>query len=177
MTIPVPIALGPVARARNGVIGRAGGLPWRLKSDMAIFKATTLSKPVIMGRKTWESLPKRPLPGRMNLVVTRDGSYEESPKARGAVICERFDEAVQIAREQAEEDGAEEICVIGGADIFALALPKARRVYLTEVEAEVQGDVFFPPFDESAWREVRREAHPAGEDDDYDFVFRVLERR
>ena len=173
----VPIALGPVARARNGVIGRAGGLPWRLKSDMALFKATTLFKPVIMGRKTWESLPKRPLPGRMNLVITRDGSYEESLKAHGAVICERFDEAVQIAREQAEEDGAEEICVIGGADIYALALPKARRIYLTEVEAEVEGDVFFPPFDESGWREVRREAHKAGEGDDYDFVFRVLERR
>jgi dihydrofolate reductase len=173
----IPIALGPVARSRNGVIGRAGTLPWRLKSDLALFKATTLFKPVIMGRKTWESLPKRPLPGRMNLVVTRDGSYEESPQSRGAVICERFDEAVQIAREQAEEDGAEEICVIGGADIFALALPKARRVYLTEVEAEVEGDVHFPPFDESAWREVRRETHAAGEGDEYDFVFRVLERR
>ncbi len=173
----IPIALGPVARARNGVIGRAGKLPWRLKSDLALFKATTLFKPVIMGRKTWESLPLRPLPGRMNLVVTRDGSYEDSLKSKGSVVCERFDEAVQIAREQAEEDGAEEICVIGGADLFALALPKARRIYLTEVEAEVEGDVFFPPFDESGWREVRREAHKAGEGDDYDFVFRVLEPR
>ena len=173
----IPIALGPVARARNGVIGRNGALPWRLKSDLALFKATTMFKPVIMGRKTWESLPKRPLPGRLNLVVTRDGSYEESPLAKGALICERFDEAVQIAREQAEEDGAEEICVIGGADIFALALPKARRLYVTEVEAEVAGDVFFPPFDEGDWREVRREAYPAGDGDEFPFVFRVLERR
>jgi len=132
--------------------------------------------PVIMGRKTWESLPKRPLPGRINIVVTRDGSYEENKLSRGALICERFDEAVQIAREQAEEDGAEEVCVIGGASLFELALPKARRIYLTEVEAEVEGDVRFPPFDEAGWREVRREAYPAGEGDDYPFVFRVLER-
>jgi dihydrofolate reductase len=173
----IQLALGPVARARNGVIGRAGGLPWRLKSDLAIFKATTLGKPVIMGRKTWESLPKRPLPGRINIVVTRDGSYVDEPIAKGALICERFDEALQIAREQAEEDGAAEVCAIGGADIFALAMPKARRLYLTEVEADVEGDVVFPPFDESAWTEVSREAHPAGEGDDYPFVFRVLERR
>ncbi len=173
----LPIALGPVARARNGVIGRGGALPWRLKSDLALFKATTLFKPVIMGRKTWESLPRRPLPGRLNLVITRDGSYEEMGKSHGAVVCERFDEAVEIAREQAEEDGAEEVCVIGGAALFEIALPKARRAYLTEVDAEVEGDVFFPPFDEADWREIRREIHTAGEGDDYDFVFRVLERR
>jgi len=172
----LPLALGPVARARNGVIGKDGGLPWRLKSDLALFKATTLFKPVIMGRKTWESLPKRPLPGRTNIVLTRDGSYEENKLSRGALICERFDEAVQIAREQAEEDGAEEVCVIGGAALFALALPKAKRIYLTEVDAEVEGDVYFPTFDEAAWREVRREAYPAGADDQFGFVFRVLER-
>ena len=171
------IAVGPVARARNGVIGRAGGLPWRLKSDLAIFKATTLGKPIIMGRKTWESLPRRPLPGRINIVVTRDGSYEEEGHAKGALVCERFEEAVQIAREQAEEDGVDEVCVIGGADIFALAFPKASRLYLTEVDADVQGDVFFPPFDEGRWTEISREAHPAGEGDDHPFVFRVLERR
>jgi dihydrofolate reductase len=175
--LPVTLVLGPVARARNGVIGKAGRLPWRLKSDLAIFREVTLGKPVIMGRKTWESLPRRPLPGRTNLVVTRDGSYAEEKIARGAVICERFDEAVQIGREQAEDDGVDEVCVIGGADVFALALPKARRMYLTEVEAEPEGDVVFPPFDETDWREVRREAHPAGPDDDYAFVFRVLERR
>jgi dihydrofolate reductase len=172
----VTLALGPIARARNGVIGKDGALPWRLKSDLALFKATTLGKPVIMGRKTWESLPRRPLPGRMNLVVTRDGSYPEKAIAKGAVVCERFDEAVQIAREQAEEDGVGEVCVIGGAELFAIALPKARRLYLTEVQAEVAGDVALPAFDETAWREVRREAHKAGPEDDYDFVFRVLER-
>jgi dihydrofolate reductase len=173
----VNLVLGPVARARNGVIGRDGDIPWRLKSDMALFKATTLGKPVIMGRKTWESLPRRPLPGRMNIVLTRDGSYAEMGMARGALVCERFDEAVQIAREQAEEDGVDEVCVIGGAALFEMALPKARRMYLTEVDADVEGDVFFPPFDEAPWREVRREVHDAGEGDEYPFVFRVLERR
>jgi dihydrofolate reductase len=173
----VNLILGPVARARNGVIGRDGGLPWRLKSDLALFKSVTLGKPVIMGRKTWESLPRRPLPGRMNLVLTRDGSYAEKAVAHGALICERLDEAVQIAREQAEEDGVDEVCVIGGAALFALALPKARRMYLTEVEADIAGDVVMPAFDEAAWTEVRREAHAAGPDDEYDFVFRVLERR
>jgi len=173
----VKIAVGPVARARNGVIGRAGDLPWRLKSDLALFKATTLGKPVIMGRKTWESLPRRPLPGRLNIVITRDGSYEEEGRAKGALVCERFDDAIQIAREQAEEDGVDEVCVIGGADIFAIALPRATRLYITEVDAEVEGDVSFPSFDESRWTEVRREEHPAGDGDDFPFVFRVLERR
>lgn len=176
MSGPV-LVLGPVARARNGVIGRDGALPWRLKSDMALFKDLTLGKPVIMGRKTWESLPKRPLPGRTNIVLTRHGNYAESPEARGAVVCERFDEAVQIAREQAAEDGVGEICVIGGAQVYALALPKARRIYLTEVEADAEGDVLFPPLDEAAWVETRREVHAAGPGDDHPFTFRVLERR
>jgi dihydrofolate reductase len=159
------------------VIGRDGALPWRLKSDLALFKASTLGKPVIMGRKTWESLPRRPLPGRLNIVLTLDGSYEELGKARGALVCERFDDALQIAREQAEEDEVDEVCVIGGAALFEIALPKARRIYLTEVDAEVAGDVTFPPFDEAPWTETRREAHPAGPDDEYPFVFRVLDRR
>ncbi len=169
----VELALGPVARARNGVIGRGGTLPWRLATDMAHFRVLTLGKPVIMGRKTWESLPRKPLRDRMNIVLSRDGSFE--PK--GAIRCDDFSEAVQIAREQAAEDGAAEVCVIGGGAIFALALPKAKRLYLTDVEADVEGDAFFPPFDERGWREVASEAHPAGPNDDYPFVFRTLERR
>ena len=161
-----------MARARNGVIGKDGDLPWRLKSDLQLFKQVTLFKPVIMGRKTWDSLPRKPLPGRLNVVLSRDGSFEP----QGAVVCDRFDEAVQIAREEAEDDGATEVCVIGGEALFALALPKARRLYLTEVAAQVDGDARFPAFDESQWREVRREAHRAGEGDDHAFVFRVLER-
>jgi dihydrofolate reductase len=168
----VILTAGPIARARNGVIGKDGGLPWRLKSDLQIFKQVTLGKPVIMGRKTFESLPGGALKGRMNIVLTRDGSYE--PK--GAVVCEDFSEAVQIGREQAEEDGVDEVCVIGGASIFELALTRARRLYLTDVEAEVEGDTVLSPIDESRWREVRRDAYPASEVDDYPFTFRVLER-
>ncbi|MBW3617225.1 MAG: dihydrofolate reductase [Proteobacteria bacterium] len=167
-----PVLAIVVARARNGVIGRAGGLPWRLKSDMALFKASTMGKPVIMGRKTWASLQKQPLPGRTNIVLSRDASFEPE----GALACERWDEALSIAREQARDDGVEEVCVIGGEAIFALALPKARRLYLTEVDTEVEGDARFPDFDVGAWRELRREAHPAGEADDHPFLFRVLER-
>ncbi len=162
-----------MARGANGVIGAAGALPWRLKSDLALFKALTVGKPVIMGRRTWESLPRRPLPGRLNIVLSRDGAFQPP----GAVVSEDFSEAVQIAREQAADDGEEEVCVIGGAEIFAMALPKARRMYLTEVEASPEGDVMFPPFDEASWTEVRREAHPAGPDDQFAFVFRVLERK
>lgn len=172
MTRPI-LAAGPIARARNGVIGRDGTLPWRLKSDLAIFRAITMGKPVIMGRKTWESLPRRPLVGRTNIVLSRDGSFEPA----GAVVCEDFSEAVAIAREQAEEDGAKEVCVIGGASLFALALPRAGRVYLTEVEAEVEGDVVLAGFDESAWVETRSERHEASEVDEYAFTTRVLERR
>ena len=168
----VILALGPVARGANGVIGVGGALPWRLKSDLAIFRAVTLGKPVIMGRKTWDSLPRRPLPGRTNIVLSRDGRFEP----HGAVVCEGLTEALQIGREQAAEDGVDEVCVIGGAELFALTLPRARRLYLTEVEASPAGDVVFPPFDEADWREVRRETHPAGPEDDHPFVFRVLER-
>ena len=162
-----------MARGANGVIGVGGALPWRLKSDLALFKTLTLGKPVIMGRRTWDSLPRRPLPGRMNIVLSRDGSFQPP----GAVVSDDFSEAVQIAREQAEDDGEDEACVIGGADIFAMALPRARRMYLTEVAAAPEGDVVFPAFDEADWSEVRREAHAAGPDDQFPFVFRVLERR
>ena len=167
-----PVVSLVVARARNGVIGRGGGLPWRLKGDMALFKALTLGKPVIMGRRTWDSLPKKPLPGRTNIVLSRDGAFEPPQ----AVTCERFDEALQIAREQAVEDGVDEVCVIGGEAVFALALPAARRLHLTEVEAEPEGDVRMPPLDEAGWREVRREAHAAGDGDEFAWTYRRLER-
>ncbi len=168
----IRITLGPIARARNGVFGKDGGLPWRLKSDLQLFKALTLGKPIIMGRKTWDSLPLKPLPGRTNIVLSRDGSFE--PKK--ALVCETLNEALQIAREQAEEDGADEVCIIGGASIVQAAFPKARRLYLTEVEGDPEGDVILPAFDLSGWTEVRSEHHPAGEGDEYPFTFRMLER-
>src|SRR5690606_41571449 len=127
---PPAIAL-VVARARNGVIGRDGGLPWRLRSDLQRFKAVTMGKPCIMGRKTWDSLPLKPLPGRLNLVLTRDGSFE----AKGAVIVNTWPEALAMAREQAAEDGVDEVCVIGGTAQIDLPLYKAPRLYLNEVES------------------------------------------
>lgn len=168
----VPILSLVVARARNGVIGRDGDLPWRLRSDLQRFKAVTMGKPCVMGRKTWDSLPLKPLPGRLNVVVTRDGSFE----AKGAVVCTTLDEAISIAREQAEDDGVGEVCVIGGTALFEALLPRAKRLYLTEVDAEPEGDAHFPTIDETQWREVSTEPHPAGEKDDHAFVFRVLER-
>ena len=170
---PLPHLALVVARARNGVIGREGDLPWRLRSDLQRFKAVTMGKPCIMGRRTWESLPLKPLPGRLNLVLSKDESFA----AKGALVCTTLDEAVEIAREQAVDDGVGEVCVIGGAGLFAATLPRAKRLYLTEVEAEPEGDVLFPPFDETAWTEVSCEAVPAGEKDDHAFAFRVLERR
>ena len=171
--MPLPSLAIVVARASNGVIGLDGDLPWRLRSDLQRFKQITMGKPCIMGRKTWDSLPLRPLPGRLNLVLTRDSSFEAS----GAVVCESFFEAVEIAAEQAEEEGAEEICVIGGVALFELALPRAKRLYITEVDAEPEGDAVFPAFDEGAWVETASERHEPGEKDDHAFTFRVLERR
>jgi dihydrofolate reductase len=169
----VRLTLGPVARAANGVIGRGAALPWRLRTDLRRFRTLTLGKPVIMGRRTWESLPRRPLPGRMNIVLSRDPTFEIG----GALVCADLSEALQIGREQAAEDQADEVCVIGGAELFALALPRAQRIYLTEVEGEPPGDVLMAPIDEAGWTEVSREPVPAGPDDEYPTVFRVLERR
>jgi dihydrofolate reductase len=157
-----------VAVARNGVIGRQGQLPWRIASDLKRFKAITLGKPVIMGRKTWESLPKRPLPGRINIVITRDRGYQ----AEGAVVAANVAEALARAR----QTESEEICVIGGSEIFRQMLPMADRLYLTEVDLSPEGDVVFPSFDEKMWHETSRETHVRAQGDDAGFILRVLDR-
>ena len=175
--MPQPVISLVVARGRNGVIGHEGDLPWRLRSDLQRFKAITIGKPCLMGRKTWESLPLRPLPGRLNLVLTRDQSYEAEGMAKGALVCATLDEAIEIARETAEEENVDEICIIGGTALFEAALPRARRLYVTEVDAAPQGDARFPDFDPADWTEVSSEPHEAGEKDDHAFTFRVLERR
>ena len=174
--MPVPKIAIVVARARNSVIGRDGDLPWRLRSDLQRFKAVTVGKPCIMGRKTWESLPLKPLPGRLNVVLTRDGSYESEGMAKGALVCSNLSEALSIARETAVEDGVDEVCVIGGTALFEAILPRAQRLYITEVEAETEGDARFPAFDEAAFVETLSESHPAGEKDDHAFTFRTLDR-
>jgi dihydrofolate reductase len=138
-----------LARADNGVIGNQGGLPWRLPDDLRRFKALTIGKPCIMGRKTWESLPKKPLPGRTNIVVTRSRAFA----AEGAVVVHSFEEA----RAQAKKENPAEIMVIGGAEIFAAAMSRAARIHLTEIHAAPQGDVRFPAFGPRQWRETARE--------------------
>ena len=155
------------AVAENGVIGRGGVMPWRLKSDMAHFTALTMGKPVVMGRKTWLSLYVRPLPGRTNIVVTREQNFT----APGALVAHSVETALQAARGDALRRGSD-IMVIGGAEIYAHAMALADRLELTEVHMKPEGDSGFPPIDPAVWREVARAAHPAGPNDDaaYDLV-------
>jgi dihydrofolate reductase len=166
-----PILTLVVAVAKNGVIGRDGALPWRLSSDMKRFKAATMGKPVLMGRKTWDSLPRKPLPGRQNLILTRDADF----KADGAWVYTDLAVMLAAARAMAEAAGAEEACVIGGAQLYNAVLPQANRVVLTEVNLEPEGDAHLD-LDLSQWREVSRENVAAGPNDDADFIVRVLER-
>lgn len=160
-----------LAIAKNGVIGANGGLPWRLSSDMKRFKAATMGKPVLMGRKTWESLPRKPLPGRQNLVLTRDTDFS----AEGAWVYTDLAAMLAAARAMAQASGAEEVCVIGGAQLYEATLPRADRIVLTEVNLSPEGDARLA-LDLSAWREVSSERVPRGPNDDADFVARVLER-
>jgi dihydrofolate reductase len=155
------------ARSRNGIIGDAGGLPWQIPSDLKRFKETTFGKPVVMGRKTWESLPRKPLPGRLNIVMTRKTGFAEE----GAVVASTVAGALALAGE------VPEICVIGGAEIYAQFLPLAGRIYLTEVDVDVEGDTRAPAVSEREWIEVSRLAAQRGERDSASFITRVLERR
>lgn len=167
----IPIAI-VVARAANNVIGRNGDLPWRLKADLARFKSITMGKPLLMGRKTWDSLPRKPLPGRPNIVLSSDRTL----LAPGAWVFPSFETGLAAAQSIAARDGAAEVCVIGGQALFAAALPIAARLYLTEVEAAPQGDAFLPAIDETQWREISSETFPAGPDDEYPARLRILER-
>lgn len=162
-----------VARARNGVIGRDGDLPWRLSSDLAHFKAVTTGKPIIMGRKTWESLPRRPLPGRLNIVITR----QWTTPLQGALVVSSIPAALAAARAHALQKGVDEVSIIGGAEIYRETLPLADRLYLTEVDAAPEGDAFFPAPDPDVWQETATVSHPAGPKDDHAFVIRTLDRR
>jgi dihydrofolate reductase len=161
-----------VAAAENGVIGREGALPWKLKSDMARFRALTLHKPVLMGRKTWATLP-RPLVHRTNIVVTRDRDFA----ARGAVVAASIEAAFEVARGDALRRGVNEIAVIGGAEIYAQTLPHATRIELTRVHEATPGDAVFPAPDPAHWREVGREDHPQGPGDDAAYTYLTYERR
>jgi dihydrofolate reductase len=156
-----------VAAAANGVIGRNGTLPWRLPEDLKRFKRLTLGKPCIMGRKTWDSLPKKPLPGRTNIVLTSDRAFA----AEGARVVHAFDEALAAAAQERPD----EVMVIGGEAVFAAALPLADRIELTEVAASPEGDAFMPAIHPALWREAKREGPLQEGALRYDFV--TLERR
>ena len=155
------------AVAENGVIGQGGTMPWRLKSDMKHFRSLTMGKPVVMGRKTWLSTALKPLPGRTNIVVTRDKSFT----APGALVTRSLDIALEAARGDALRRGTD-IMVIGGTEIYRQAMPLADRLEITRIHMAPEGDTTFPPIDPAIWREAAREPHPAGQGDEaaYDFV-------
>ena len=166
------------AQAENRVIGLKGDLPWRLRSDLKYFKAITQFKPVIMGSKTWVSLPRKPLPGRLNIILSRSAQFEANAVEHGgAVVCENLSEALEIAFEHAEDDGADEVCIIGGASLYKAGLPKASRLYLTRVHGKPDGDTFFPDFDMAQWHLTQSEFHPRGDGDDFDFTTEIYDRR
>ena len=161
-----------VAVAENGVIGAGGAMPWRLKSDMARLKALTLGRPVVMGRKTFASIG-RPLPGRTNIVVTRDLGF----RADGVVVTNSFADARAIAVGDALRRFATEIAVIGGAEIYAQWMDSADRLEITEVHARPEGDIRFAAIDAARWEEVARVRNPAGPDDSVDFSYVTFRRR
>ena len=155
------------AVAENGVIGQGGTMPWRLRSDMQHFRALTMGKPVVMGRKTYLSLFVKPLPGRTNIVVTRDANF----MAPGVAVAVSVGAALETARGDALRRGTD-IMVLGGAEIYARAMPLAHRLEITRIHMAPEGDTVFPPIDPAIWREATREPHPKGQGDDaaFDFV-------
>ena len=166
----IPLAV-IVAAAENGVIGRNNALPWHLPQDLQYFKRVTMGKPIVMGRKTFESIG-RPLPGRTNIVITRNPDFQSA----GVRVVASLDEALRLAGEVALIDGAGELVVIGGAEIYRAAIPRADRLYITEVHASIAGDAFLPDIDWGQWREVKRQRHGAEGPNPYDYSFVVYER-
>ncbi len=159
------------AVAENGVIGRGNALPWRLKSDMVHFRALTMGKPVVMGRKTYLTI-KKPLKSRTTIVVSRDPTFA----APGVVVAPNFEAALTAARADALRRNSDAIFVAGGADIYAQVLPLAARLVITEVHQRVDGDTHFPAIDRDVWREVTRSEHAPAADDEVSFAFVVYER-
>jgi dihydrofolate reductase len=161
-----------VAVAENGVIGQDGKLPWRLKSELQHFRAVTWGKPMVVGRKTYQSFARRPLPGRTNIVVTRDRTLA----LPGAVVTTSVPAALEAARGDAMRRGVDEISVVGGADIYAQTLAEADRLVVTRVKLQPAGDTTFPPIDPALWREVERTDHAPGPDDEAGYSIHVYER-
>ena len=162
-----------VAMAQNRVIGRNNALPWYLPGDLRYFKQATMGKPILMGRKTFESIG-RPLPGRLNVVITRDAEWEAPT---GVVAEQSLEAAYRRAEAQAELEGGDEIMIIGGGQIYADALADIDRMYVTQVHADVDGDAWFPEVDWDQWEELGREDFSASENNPYDYSFVVYQRR
>lgn len=160
-----------VAVAQNGVIGRENDLPWKLSGDLKRFKAVTMGKPIVMGRKTYESIG-RPLPGRANIVMTRDSEFS----AVGINLVHDLASAIEAGKNAAEESGVDEIMVIGGANIYSAALPEADRLYVTEVHSVIEGDVRFPEIDGAIWAEISREYCMASPQETCDYSFVTYDR-
>lgn len=160
-----------VAVAENGVIGVSGDLPWRLSSDLKLFRKMTMGKPVIMGRKTFESIGK-PLDGRTNIVISRSKAVTNDE----VIWVQTIEQAVAEGRKAASEVNAEEIMVIGGAEIYRALMPEVDRIYLTRVHASPAGDTVFPELDDKIWREIDSDPFPRGERDDYAATLITLER-
>lgn len=160
-----------VAQAENRVIGNQNRLPWHLPEDLKYFKSVTLGKPVIMGRKTFESIG-RPLPGRPNIVVSRDQSYQPD----GVDVVHSLEAAIERAEQLLLINGGDEALLIGGAELYKQALDRVQRLYLTQVHAEVEGDAWFPALDAGQWRTLGREDHAASGCNPFDYSFIVLER-
>ncbi len=156
------------AMAENGIIGRNGGLPWRLRSELQHFRASTWGKPVVMGRRTYLGIPprNRPLPGRTNIVISRDPSFQ----AAGAVVAPDLDRALAVARADALRRGGQDIVIAGGAQVYAQTCPVADEIVLTLVHCRPDGDTVFPPIDPDIWREVARTERPAGAGDEAGFA-------
>ncbi|KAA1178882.1 dihydrofolate reductase [Rhizobium tropici] len=167
-----PIKTIVVAVSRNGIIGREGDMPWRLSSDLKRFKALTLGKPVIMGRKTFQSIG-RPLPGRPNIVITRDPGFS----AEGIAVVHSLEEGIEAASRLARESDVDEICILGGGEIYRQAIGVADRLLITHVEADVEGDTAFPAIDPAIWQAESELAVPAGEKDTYPTRFVSYFRR
>ncbi len=153
------------ARARNGVIGRNNQMPWKIPGEQAYFKRMTMGHPIVMGRKTWESIG-RPLPGRRNIVVTRNREYI----APGAEVVASLDDALALISD------VDEVFIIGGGELYAEAMPRANRLLMTEIDADFEGDTFLPPLDRSQWREKTREHHPPAGERAFAYSFVVYER-
>lgn len=160
-----------VAMASNRVIGRDNALPWRLPKDLAYFKRVTMGYPIIMGRKTFESIG-RPLPGRCNIVVTQQPQWQ----AEGVEVVHSLPQALDLAHSKASAESLDQVMLIGGAALFEQALPLAQRMHLTQVHAEVEGDVYFPEFEIERWRETEREDCFADETNPFDYSFVVYNR-